>query len=128
MITEGTYTFYAETPQSELDLIKNTLNVEKEEDFSTLDLDDAVKKTLSLKTNEQIHLLHGILDRFYSLSNDIETEKKVENFLSRKEFKSLRDVLSAIVETYETEKEKVEKLNTIEIELGIKIVDDYDGE
>jgi hypothetical protein len=124
MITEGTYTFYAaETPQSELDLIKNTLNVEKEEDFSTLDLDDAVKKTLSLKTNEQIHLLHGILDKFYFLSNDIIIEKKVENFLSRKEFKSLRDVLSAIVETYETEEEKIEKLKATELELGIKIVD-----
>lgn len=129
-IVEGTYTYYVESPQEEIDLTATLLNnvdlSNKEELFKV------IPKILELPFNEQVHVIHCIVDTLYSLNegdltNGIEAVEKfrknesLERVLSQDVFKIHRDVIYTCVDTYDKPDDIIYEIASLEKRLNIKI-------
>lgn len=119
-ILKGTYTYYSESPQEEIDLMNSVLNNVNISDTSILNI---TSKVLELPFNEQVHFVHGVLDKIYHLTNDSEENKNIEKFLAQSTFEIHRDVIMALVEYYETSNDKMNEISKLENLLNLKIID-----
>ena len=114
VIKKGVYKYFPNSPKEEIDLTNSLfLNVNfenKDEVFSV------TEKVLNLPINEQVHVIHSIVDVMYDLSSDSETNENIGKFLAQEVFKNHRDAIYAIV----TPGSNVKKFETL---LNIKIAD-----
>jgi hypothetical protein len=114
-----TYTYFYESPKSEIDLLNSLIkdvNLENKEEL--LGITDKVFK---LYFTEQLHVIHCILVTMYSLSDDSIKNKNVESFLAQKVFKVHGDILNTIVDDDEDRNIWEEKILEIENKFNIKI-------
>lgn len=115
VIENGVYKYFSESPKEEIDLTNSlfsNVNFEnKDEVFSV------TEKVLSLPINEQVHVIHCILDVMYILSSDSKTTENIEKFLAQDVFKNHRNL---IIPVLDKDTEKIKEFETL---LNIKISD-----
>lgn len=127
-ITNGIYTYYSESPEEEIELKNNFFKNEKILSSSKIDKKEdrleTTNKFITLPVEQQIHILHCLVDTMYSVSDNSDIiHSNVEKFLAQKVFNELRDVIFTIVNDDLTKEERNEKISVFENKLGIKIVD-----
>lgn len=128
-ITNGIYTYYSESPEEEIELKNNFFKNEKILSSSKIDKKEdrleTTNKFITLPVDQQIHILHCLVDTMYSYQSYVDTviQKNVEKFLAQTIFNELREVILTIVWDDTTDEERNEKISVFENKLGIKIVD-----
>lgn len=120
-IIEGTYSYYYESPQEEIELTNSILkdvNLENKEELLK-----STEKILELPVDKQMHIIHCVLDTMYKLSDETGKNDNIASFLAQKVFSTYREILGLIVNDDLTSEEKIEKIEFFENELNIKIID-----
>ena len=141
-IVDGVYTRYNGTTKDEFALMNRILEgVDLTDKASLLGI---TNKVLSLPLNEQIHFIEGVMEQYYTLSEDTDIVKNFGMFLSQHCFDKHREIIMVLVNdddddiTYYKEGHKVKskpnilaventkayKIAKLEEELGIRIVED----
>jgi len=113
-IVDNCYTYYTDSTQEELNLMNSILDGVKLDNKK--DLLSTIDKVLELPINKQIHFVHAVLDKLYTLSSDTEENKNIESFLANKSFDKHRHTIMCFVSN-------PEKLKMYEKKLGIRLVD-----
>lgn len=121
-IVENTYTFFTAS-----EILERNLEIEEERltksivDVSNFKVKNVTKKILNLPVNEQIHVLHKLID-LYDYNNP-----KLIKLLRKKDFKKYIALLGFLEESdYLTDDELAKKIAKFEKVLGVKIVFDSD--
>ena len=75
VIKKGVYKYFPHSPKEEIDLTNSlfaNVNFENKDDVFSV-----TEKVLNLPINEQVHVIHSIVDVMYDLSSDSKTTMNI---------------------------------------------------